>query len=331
MPKKKALFISARTDDIYSPQDQEEAAELVDIYGPTISAKEAKCKPDVLKGMQIMLTGWGAPVLDECFLNAAPNLEAVLYGAGSVRYMLTDAFWRRNIVICSAWAANALPVAEFSLAHILLGLKQNFQAVNFYHTQRKHGYPGKDVHGAYGGRVGIISLGMIGRKMVEHLTHFNVKLLAYDPVVGKSEADRLGVELVSLEDIFKTCQVVSLHAPLLDETRGMIRGEHFRMMQTNATFLNTARGGLVNEPQMIEVLKERPDLHAVLDVTDPEPPVKDSPLWDLPNVLLTPHIAGSQGHECFRMGRYMIEELRRYLAGQPLRWPLARKQVKRMA
>lgn len=330
MAKKKALFISSRTNDIFSPQDQVEAAGLVDVYAPTMTAKQALADSSVLKDMQILLTGWGAPMLDEAFLDAAPNLEAVLYGAGSVRHIITDAFWRRNIVICSAWAANAIPVSEFTLAQILLGLKQTFQAAGYFHEHR-NGYPGQHVHGAYGGSVGIISLGMIGRRMVEHLNHFNVNLLAYDPIISKSEAKRLGVTLVDLDELFKSCQVVSLHAPLLEETRGMIRGEHLRLMQPNATFINTARGALVNEPEMIQVLQERPDLHAALDVTDPEPPAKDSPLWGLPNVFLTPHIAGSQGQECYRLGRYMLEDLRRYLAGQPLRWPLARNQVKQMA
>lgn len=325
------MFITSRTDDIYSPQDRQEAAELVDIYGPPMTADEALANAPALKDMQLLLTGWGAPVLDEAFLDAAPNLEAILYAAGSVRHILTDAFWRRNIVICSAWAANAIPVAEYTLAHVLLGLKQSFQAASYYKANRTLNYPGKRVHGAFGGSVGIISLGMIGRKMVEHLHHFNVKLLAHDPIISRAEADRLNVTLVSLDEVFRSCQVVSLHAPLLDETRLMIRGKHLQMMQPYTTFINTARGALVDEAEMIQVLRERPDLHAVIDVTYPEPPAMDSPLWGLPNILLTPHIAGSLGQECYRLGRYMIEEMRRYLAGQPLRWPLTRKQVSRMA
>lgn len=331
MAKKKALFICNSTDVIYSPQDQQEASDLLDIYAPTMTSQQVQKDPSVLEDMQILLTGWGAPRLDEAFLDAAPKLEAVFYGAGSVRYMLTDAFWHREVTLCSAWAANAIPVAEFAAAQVILGLKQAYHAANYYRSSRQFNYAGNGIYGTYDGKVGIISLGMIGRLVVEHLHHFNIKLLAYDPIISRTEADRLNVTLVDLDEIFRACHVVSLHAPLLDETRRMIRGRHLELMQPNTTFINTARGALVAEDEMIDVLGRRPDLHALLDVTYPEPPAGDSPLWELPNVLLTPHVAGSQGRECFRMGRYMIEELRRYLADQPLHWSLTRKQISHMA
>jgi phosphoglycerate dehydrogenase-like enzyme len=91
-------------------------------------------------------------------------------------------------------------------------------------------------------------------------------------------------------------------------------------MKPGASFINTARGAVVNEADLIAVLREREDLFAVLDVTYPEPPAPDSPLFDLPNVLLTPHIAGSLNNECRRMGRTMVEELGRWLRGEPLRY-----------
>jgi phosphoglycerate dehydrogenase-like enzyme len=105
----------------------------------------------------------------------------------------------------------------------------------------------------------------------------------------------------------------------------MITGAHIASMKQGATFINTARGAIVRENEMIEVLKQRPDLQAVLDVTYPEPPAAGSPLYTLPNVILTPHIAGSMDAECRRMGRYMVEELRRYVAGKPLRWEVTRE------
>ena len=136
---------------------------------------------------------------------------------------------------------------------------------------------------------------------------------------------------MSLEELFCTCDVVSLHTPNLPQTRGMITGGLLRSMKPGATFVNTARGAVVREAEMVEVLRERPDLWALLDVTDPEPPVEGSPLYSLPNVLLTPHIAGSLGPECRRMGRYMVDELRRYLAGEKLRWQVTKESVERMA
>jgi phosphoglycerate dehydrogenase-like enzyme len=139
------------------------------------------------------------------------------------------------------------------------------------------------------------------------------------------------VELCSLEDIFRRSDVVSLHTPWLKETEGMVTGAHFELMKSGAVFINTARGAVVRENEMTEVLSRRPDLTAVLDVTNPEPPEKESLLYTLPNVVLTPHIAGSMDGECRRMGSYMLEELKRYLNGEPLLWTVTNEKFKLMA
>jgi phosphoglycerate dehydrogenase-like enzyme len=120
---------------------------------------------------------------------------------------------------------------------------------------------------------------------------------------------------------------VSCHAPLVDDTRGLVTGAHLAAMKTGATFVNTARGAVVRESELVEVLAGRPDLEAVLDVTDPEPPAPGSPLYTLPNVVLTPHIAGSVGHERRRLGSAIVEELRNYVSGLPLRWEVTRERA----
>jgi phosphoglycerate dehydrogenase-like enzyme len=111
----------------------------------------------------------------------------------------------------------------------------------------------------------------------------------------------------------------------------MITGQHLVGMKPSSTFINTARGGVVNEPEMIDVLRQRPDLTAILDVTDPEPPAPGSPLYELPNVVLTPHIAGSVDAECRRMGQYAIDECRRWIAGEPLKYQVTRELAERLA
>lgn len=111
----------------------------------------------------------------------------------------------------------------------------------------------------------------------------------------------------------------------------MLGREHFAAMKPGATFLNTARGAIVREAELIEVLRARPDLLAVLDVTYPEPPVPGSPFYTLPNVILTPHIAGSLDQECQRMGQIVVDELKRFLAGEPLQWAISQQQAAVMA
>jgi phosphoglycerate dehydrogenase-like enzyme len=172
---------------------------------------------------------------------------------------------------------------------------------------------------------------MVGRLVRERLRPFDLRVVAYDPYVTSEEARVLDVDLVSLEDLFAASEVVSLHAPWLPETEGMILGSHLASMKQNATLINTSRGAVVREAEMVEVLGERPDLWAVLDVTHPEPPESGSRLYDLPNVVLTPHIAGSQGNECRRMGRLVVDELRRYVAGEPLQHEITRERAALMA
>jgi phosphoglycerate dehydrogenase-like enzyme len=284
----------------------------------------------VLGDVEILFSGWGAPKIDKAFLEAAPKLEAVFYGAGSVRSMVTEAFWERGIVLSSAWGANAVPVAEFTLAHVILALKHAH--LKSREMRAAHGWPSPPVcTGAYGVRVGLIGMGMIGRLVVERLQSLEIEIWASDPFLNEEKARQIGVRVTDLETLFRESHVVSLHAPLLDSTRGMLTGAHFRSMRKGATFINTARGAIVRETELIAVLQERPDLFAVLDVFDPEPPVPASPLYTLPNVSLTPHLAGSVGNECWRMGDYMLEEAKKYLAGDPLKWQVTRRVFEYMA
>ena len=319
---------------IYSPQEQQRIAELAHICAPVQSAATLRSDPSVLKDVEVIFCGWGAPLMDTEFLAAAPKLKAVFYGAGSIRSFTTPEFWERDIVICAAGAANAVPVAEFCLGVTLLSLKDFWGLAAA--TRRNEGWMRagthlRDVPGVFRSTVGFISLGAIAKKTLEFLEDHEVRRLAYSRSLTPEAADRLRVTPASIDEIFAQSDVISLHTPDLPSTKGMIRGRHFELMKPGATFLNTARGAVVNEPEMIEVLARRPDITAVLDVTDPEPPAVDSPLTKLPNVVLTPHLAGSVGKECHRLGAFMVEEFERYLAGEPLLHRIMRADAEAMA
>jgi len=156
-------------------------------------------------------------------------------------------------------------------------------------------------------------------------------VVAYDPYISPEEAARLRVKLVSLDEVFALSDVVSCHTPVLKETEKMIQRRHFELMKPGSTFINTARGAVVDEEGMVQVLKKRADLFAVLDVTEPLPPSGESPLYSMPNVMLTPHIAGCLGPECRRMGKLMVDELDRYLSGKALRYEIDQKRFQTMA
>ena len=330
--KPKGLFVlpTENCSKLFGLGAAEAIAELVDLVGPCQEPETVIAQCPALAEVELLFTGWGAPKLDVAFLAAAPKLKIVFYGAGSIRGMVTDASWARGVRICSAWRGNAVPVAEYALAQIILALKLTWHYVRSLKRERswEHSLP---ITGAFGSTVGIISLGEIGRGVGERLKQLDVKVIAYDPFVSAAEAESLGVDLVSLEAIFARADVVSLHAPNLPETQGLITGAHLASMRPYASFINTARGAIVRESEMIQVLRDRPDLMAVLDVTDPEPPAPDSPLWEMDNVVLTPHIAGSMGNECARMGWLMVEELKRYLAGEPCQHDITAEQAKTLA
>ncbi len=324
---KKALYLldSSAYDLIYGPEERADIARMVDIYAPPQTAQTIAENPGVLADAEILLSGWGMVPLDATFLRAAPNLKLVLYGAGSIRYFVTDESWTQGVQVVSAYAANAIPVVEYTLSTILLSLKRFWFFTQ--EVRRLKNFPARaPVPGCYGSTVGLISLGMIGQMVAERLRSYEMKVIAYDPFVSPETAAALGVELVELDEIFRRADVVSLHTPWLKETEGMITGAHLNSMRPDATFINSARGAVVREEEMIEVLKQRPDLYAVLDVTYPEPPAPDSLLYTLPNAILSPHTAGAMSNECRRMGRLVVDELRRYLLGQPLQWSISKER-----
>jgi phosphoglycerate dehydrogenase-like enzyme len=282
--------------------------------------------PGWLEEIDALFIGWHGPRLDAELLRHLPRLKAVFHGGGSVRPHVSEAFWARGITISAAAHVNAQPVAEFTLAAIILGLKRAWQLNE--RIRRERTFP---VHPPVPGLnrtvVGLVSLGYIGRLVRERLRAFDVKVIAYDPYLPPARFRELEVESVSLRDLMLRSDAVSLHTPLNRETKGLITGELLELLKPDATFINTSRGGVVHEPELLSFLARRTDVQAVIDVTDPMPPAKDSPFYTLPNVFLTPHIAGSLGPECRRMGWTMVEEYGRYLRGEPLLHTVTREQA----
>ena len=295
----------------------------------TVEAGSFKARRHELARVQVIFSTWGMPALSAEQLSAMPNLRAVFYAAGSVQGFARP-FLAREIVVCSAWAANGVPVAEWTLAMILLsnkGFWPNSRAASRPQT-RSGEIRGR---GNFGTPVSILGAGQIGRKVIELLRPFELQVLVFDPFLPEASAREMGVEKVSLEQAFARGNVVSNHLANLPATLGMLRGEHFAAMQQGATFINTGRGATVAEDEMIAILRARPDLSALLDVTNPEPPRGDSALYELPNVHLTTHLAGSIGDEVVRMADYMIAEFERWARGETLRYAVTPEMLETMA
>ncbi|MFF6982273.1 hydroxyacid dehydrogenase [Streptomyces sp. NPDC008343] len=270
---------------------------------------------DVLARTEVLITGWGCPHLDTDVLTAAPELRAVLHAAGSVRSLVGDALWKAGVTVSCAATGNALPVAEYTLAMILLagkdtfGHRERFRSTHAYPTHRETAATGN-----VGRRVGVIGASRVGRRLLELLRPFDFTVLLHDPYVSAAEAAELGAELLSLDDLLRRSDIVSLHAPDIPETYRMLDGKRLGLIRDGGVLINTSRGALVDPAALTDELVSG-RLHAVLDVTEPEPLPARSPLYHLPNVFLTPHIAGSLGNELERLGRIVVEELERVVGG----------------
>ena len=297
----------------------DEIARRVTLLSQPLTQKTMHDRPEWLRNVEVIFSGWGCPTMDRSFLDAAPKLKAIFYAAGAISGWATPALWERNIVLTTANHANAIPVAEYTLAAILFSLKLGWRLANRQHLARAFEVR-PEVPGVCGSVVGLIGMGTVARLLVKLLALHDLHVIAYDPFMSADVAHSLGIDQVAIDELFAVSDVVSLHTSDLPATNGLVTGNHLSSMKHNATFINTSRGRVVCEQEMIDTLRSRPDLQAVLDVTVHEPLSLSSPLRYLPNVVFTPHIAGSQGRECKRLGQYMVEELDRYLAGRPLLW-----------
>ncbi len=267
--------------------------------------------------VEVLFTCWDFPhelLTPERF----PALKLVLFSGGSVKYFARPLL-ERGVQVVGARVSNAIAVAHFCLAQIILACKGYFantrmcRAAENMHAKKCYQGPG-----LYGEKIALLGMGAVARELAVLLKPFDLKVLAVDPYLTTAEAGELGVELVTLEKAFSTAFVVSNHFPNLSQLNGVLNRSLFSTLRPNATFINTGRGAQVNEADLIEVACARPDLTVLLDVTEPEPPLAGSPLYELPNVQLSSHIAGAINDEVRRQGDFVIEEFERYAAGKPL-------------
>ncbi len=304
---------------VFDDEVRARLAEVADVLDPEPLADLTDARAlDLLARAEVLLTHWGAPVLDATALDAAPQLRLVAHGAGTVKDHVSAEVFERGIVVTSAAAANARPVAHFTLAAILFAAKDAFGTRE---RQRPGGadqvWPDRRRHlGIDGRRVGIIGASSVGRLVIELLRPLPVHVAVSDPHLSPAEASELGVELVELDDLVRTSEILSVHAPALPSTHRLIDAARLAAMPTGATLINTARGSLVDHDALaVELAAGR--LSAILDVTDPEPLPDDHPLRGLDTAFITPHIAGSMGSEVPPMSALAVEEIARFAAGLP--------------
>ncbi len=323
-----------RTKHVFAQTTLDRLGRICEIVDPVpLEAFADERARSVLAQTEILVTGWGCPVIDRTVLARAPNLKLIAHAAGTVKGFLTEDVFAAGIAVTHAAEANSIPVAEFTLAAILFANKHVFRFRDLYCSERGRRSTNalaQEAIGNYRRTVGIIGASRIGRRVIRLLQPFDFSILLHDPFVRQDEAADLGVELVALDDLMSRADVVSIHAPALPSTEGMIDGRRLALMRDGTTLINTARGVIVDEDDLIAELRKG-RIEAVIDVTAPEIPGPDSPLYELPNVFLTPHIAGAIGTERQRLGEYVVDEIERFLSNRALNFAVEASTLERMA
>ncbi|MCG3181666.1 MAG: Glyoxylate/hydroxypyruvate reductase B [Phycisphaerae bacterium] len=283
-----------------------------------------------LADADVVLTGWGAPRLSAELLAGATRLRFIGHCAGTVAPVVDLSAWQRGVTVVSANSAMSSQVAEWAVTLASMSL-------------RRWGEVNRELRGPVGWRrsepaarmdsithqtVGILGLGDVGRWAVRMFNGFDCRVLVTAPESADVIAAAGGTK-VELDRMLSESRVVSLHAPLNDQTRWIMNAERLARLADGAVLVNTARGRLIDHDALLAECRSG-RLSAALDVTEPEPLPADHPLWKLDNVIVSPHCAGPVPRRQHQFGDRVVADLEAFLAGEPLRGRITRDKAAAM-
>ena len=235
----------------------------------------------------------------------------------------------RGIRVVSGNEVFAESVAESVVAYALASLRQiPYHSVNLAGGIWPESFANR---GLLNRSVGIVGYGMIARYVVGMLAPFHCPIKVFSRHIGQDELDRCHMEKAELEELFATCDIISIHSGMTPENHHLVTRELLQSMKPGALLVNTARGAVIDEPALCEVLAARPDLSAALDVYETEPLPAGHPLEKLPNVLLMPHMGGPTVDRRLAVTRSVTQDIRRFLAGQPMSCEISRSYAAKMS
>lgn len=332
LPGIAVLIPAVMRRQILTPQAERQLAEIANVINPTGQEVTSDDVHAALDGANACLTGWGTPPLSDEMLRDHPELGLVAHTAGSIRRLIPETAMSRGIRISHAAAIIADAVAEQVIAGALLCLRP----LHEIDRDMKSGGEWLELRGRYPGRllgaqtVGIVGAGYVGRIVIQLFKAFGCRILVADPLLSEERASELGVELRDLTALMEESDIVSLHAPVLPETTGMIGVSELSRLHDGGIFINAGRAALVDDQALLKELKSG-RITAVLDVFSEEPLPQDSPFRTLPNVVISPHSAGHTVDSHFRQGQAMVDEIHRFLNGEPLRYEVTPAMLATMA
>lgn len=300
-------------EKLFNPQARkrlESMAEVVWTDSNTPLKKDGAI--ELLKDCELGIGSWNTPWPGNEILDNCPELRFWIHAAGSVKHMFDDkSAANRPIQIASCRGAIADLVAELVIGEMIIGLRKIIPNAE----SNKNGKTPKpeQLKTLLGSSVGVIGGSEVGKRVIRLLRNFHCTIDLYDPFISQEQAEDLGVTLrPSLTELCARNDVITLHTPYLPATDKLLKSEHFKAMQDSAVFINSSRGGCIDEPSLISEL-QKGRLFAFIDVTNPEPAADDSPLRKLSNVILTSHLAGPQS---FHIGNYAVKSVEDFLSGK---------------
>ncbi len=330
----KAIYLTDNKEKwsaVYSLNIKNKIAELVDIEDKCYTSNDIQTTN--FSDVDFIFSTWGMPVLSDTIIQENfKELKAVFYSAGSVQPFARQLI-NNGVRVFSAWKANAVPVIEYCYSQIILAGKGFYQvSLKTKSNYKEASELFNNYKGNYNINVGFIGYGTISSGIISRLKRdCNYNIFVYDKFLTNEKAREIGIEKKSLNYIFEKCDIISNHLANKPELRNIINGELLSSLKPFSTFINTGRGAQVDEQALISVLENDNSITAVLDVTFPEPPSAGSKLYSLPNVFLTPHIAGSAGYEVMRMSEYMYDDFKRYLNNEKVEYEVTADMLERMA
>jgi len=321
----------SRRYHLFTDETLKRLASLGELTVNTGEADEEDVKK-AIRGADIAVTAWGNTMLTKAILDEAPDLKFIVHAGGSVKVIIPEEVWERDIKVASSNSALAIGVAESALGMTISASKNFYNLNRDMHSGVTRWNEGKDdIVELYEITVGVISAGCVGRHYIKLLNNFDVDILLYDPFVTAQQAEAMGCRKAELDELLSLSDIVSVHAPSLPETYHMFNSETLKLMKKDAVLINTSRGAVIDEEALVRHMQSGNLKYACLDVFEKEPLPIDSPLRSVPNIILTPHLAGLARNGRKRIGVHAIEEVERFIRGEESICPVRKEMLDKMA
>ncbi len=328
------IFVSQHRSDSWADFLTEENLALLHSLGNvTFNESEKPLTEDQLceaiRGQDILITCWGVPKINACVLEHADRLKFIGHLAGSVATLVTDDVYEKGIRVVCGNDAFAESVAEGTMAYILASQRRITKFDREVHEEGWSAWPFVN-YSLLRRKVGIIGFGAVAKNLVKMLKPFMVEIMVYSSHMTEEEAAALGVQKAGLEEIFSTCSIITLHTAQHPKTNGMITKELLALMPDDALLVNTSRPAVLDEDALYEECKKG-RIRAALDVYKNEGTVPlQCGLREFPEALLMPHHAGPTIDYRRYAARYVLEDLQRFLQGEPLEHEISQKRMNTM-